>query len=132
MKGHLRENRGFCYGVRRAVDMAEAQGGKRSFLRYAWPIIHNAHMIEHLAGKGIGCVENFEQMPVGAAAIIRSHGEGKPVYRQLEQRGIPVIDATCPTWRRSINWCRMRRRADAARDHWHENASGGPCNCCLV
>jgi hypothetical protein len=26
----------------------------------------------------------------------------------------------------------MRRRADAARDHWHENASGGPCNCCLV
>jgi len=87
---------GFCYGVRRAVDMAEAEAGSGRFCVMLGPIIHNAHMIGHLAGKGIGCVETVEQIPEGAAAIIRSHGEGKPVYRQLEQRNIPVIDATCP------------------------------------
>jgi len=96
MKIVLAQSAGFCYGVRRAVELAEetaAKGGPCVMLGY---IIHNKDMIDHLAKQGMACVEDVEDVPAGSCVIIRSHGESKAVHEQLEHRGAKILNATCP------------------------------------
>ena len=66
---------GFCYGVKRAVELAQqaARDGKPCVM--LGPIIHNAHVVDALAEQGIGCVSSPEEVPEGAAVLIRAHGE---------------------------------------------------------
>ena len=87
---------GFCYGVKRAVELAQqaAQDGKPCVM--LGPIIHNAHVVDALAEQGIGCVNSPEEVPEGSRVIIRSHGESQAVYEQLRARGAEILDATCP------------------------------------
>ena len=96
MKLELARSAGFCYGVRRAVEMAEqaARSGCRCVM--LGPVIHNGSVIERLKAQGVALAETPEQVPEGAAVIIRSHGEGRPVHQALAARGCRVIDATCP------------------------------------
>ena len=86
---------GFCYGVKRAVELAQqaAQDGKPCVM--LGPIIHNAHVVDALAEQGVGCV-NSPEVPEGSRVIIRSHGESQAVYEQLRARGAEILDATCP------------------------------------
>ena len=95
MKVLLAKSAGFCYGVRRAVELAEqiADGGRPYVM--LGPVIHNDHVIADLERRGVGCVTDIDQVPPGCGVIIRSHGEGKAVYDQLAARGVPVADATC-------------------------------------
>ena len=91
---------GFCYGVKRAVELAQqaARDGKPCVM--LGPIIHNAHVVDALAEQGIGCVSSPEEVPEGSRVIIRSHGESQAVYEQLNARGAEILDATCPNVRR--------------------------------
>ncbi|HIY06861.1 MAG TPA: bifunctional 4-hydroxy-3-methylbut-2-enyl diphosphate reductase/30S ribosomal protein S1 [Candidatus Evtepia faecigallinarum] len=95
MKVILAKSAGFCFGVRRAVELAEkiADGGQPYVM--LGPVIHNDHVIADLERRGVGCVTDIGQVPEGCGVIIRSHGEGKAVYDQLAARGVPVADATC-------------------------------------
>ena len=96
MKIILAESAGFCYGVRRAVELAEQtakQGDPCVMLGY---IIHNKDMIDHLAEQGMGCVEDLSEIPAGCGVIIRSHGESRAVHEQLARNGARILDATCP------------------------------------
>ncbi|HPE15780.1 MAG TPA: bifunctional 4-hydroxy-3-methylbut-2-enyl diphosphate reductase/30S ribosomal protein S1, partial [Oscillospiraceae bacterium] len=92
----LAESAGFCYGVKRAVDLVEAAAAEGKKAVMLGPVIHNAILVDALGKKGIPCVSHVEDVPPGTAAIIRSHGEGADVYESLSARGIPVLDATCP------------------------------------
>ncbi len=92
----LAQTAGFCYGVRRAVELAETAAGDSASCVMLGPIIHNNHVVEHLAEQGVGCVGRPEDVPEGSRVIIRSHGEGKAVYDALEARNAQVLDATCP------------------------------------
>ncbi len=105
---YLAQTAGFCYGVRRAVELAEqaAQSGAPCVM--LGPIIHNTHVVESLAEKGIPCVERVDQVPEGVTVIIRSHGEGRSVYEALRQRNLSILDATCP------NVARIHRIAEDA------------------
>lgn len=96
MRVELARSAGFCYGVRRAVELAEqaAQSGKPCAM--LGPIIHNGSVIDYLKQQGVELVQSPDQVPPGTAVIIRSHGEGRAVHQALEERGCPVIDATCP------------------------------------
>ena len=96
MRLELARSAGFCYGVRRAVQMAEmaAEGGRPCVM--LGPIIHNRDMIAYLESIGVGLVDTPEEVPPGTAVLIRSHGEGRPVHEALARLGRPVIDATCP------------------------------------
>ena len=87
---------GFCYGVRRAVELAEGAAESGVPCVMLGPIIHNQDVIRHLAGLGVGIVEEVDQVPEGAAVIIRSHGESRSTHQRLEERGVRVLDATCP------------------------------------
>ena len=96
MRLELARSAGFCYGVRRAVQMAEmaAEGGRQCVM--LGPIIHNRDVIAYLESIGVGLVDTPEEVPPGTAVLIRSHGEGRPVHEALARLGRPVIDATCP------------------------------------
>ena len=91
----LARTAGFCFGVRRAVELAEkmAESG-RPFVMLG-PVIHNEAVIRDLESKGVACVDRVEDVPPGCGVIIRSHGEGRAVYRALEERGCEIADATC-------------------------------------
>ena len=96
----LAKTAGFCYGVKRAVELAEqtAQSGTPCVMLGS--IIHNEHVVDHLKQAGMGQVSSVDEVPEGCSVLIRSHGEAKAVYEELERRGIPVIDATCPSVKR--------------------------------
>ena len=85
---------GFCYGVKRAVDnvyKAIEDGEKIATLG---PIIHNPQVIEDLALKGVKSYDRVEDIPEGVTVVIRAHGVGEDVYKELEGR--KVIDLICP------------------------------------
>ena len=96
MRLELARSAGFCYGVRRAVQMAEMAAEEGRPCVMLGPIIHNRDVIAYLESIGVGLVDTPEEVPPGAAVLIRSHGEGRPVHQALARLGRPVIDATCP------------------------------------
>ena len=96
MKVTLAKSAGFCYGVRRAVELAERTAEEGRPCVMLGSIIHNKDVIARLAEKGLTAVERPEDVPEGSAVIIRSHGEGRAVYDQLRARGVEILDATCP------------------------------------
>ena len=95
MRVTLAKSAGFCCGVRRAVELAE-QAAAEGPVYMLGPIIHNSHVIASLKEKGAVCVESVEEVPEGATAILRSHGEARQVHEALARKGARVIDATCP------------------------------------
>ncbi|MEG1857283.1 MAG: 4-hydroxy-3-methylbut-2-enyl diphosphate reductase, partial [Pseudoflavonifractor sp.] len=92
----LAEYAGFCYGVRRAVKLAEETADARRPCVMLGHLIHNDNVIERLREQGIGSVASPEDVPTGTAVIIRSHGEPKAVYDTLTAQGTEILDATCP------------------------------------
>ena len=90
------QSAGFCFGVSRAVELVEqaARAGKRVVT--LGPIIHNRHVVEKFSSMGIRVIETPEEAAPGDTVIIRSHGVARDIYRRLEERGVEVIDATCP------------------------------------
>ena len=91
----LARSAGFCFGVRKAVELAEemAESG-RPFVMLG-PVIHNDAVIKSLEARGVSCVDTVEDVPEGSGVIIRSHGEAKAVYEALEAKDCEIADATC-------------------------------------
>ena len=87
---------GFCFGVRRAVDLAEQQAGKQGTIYAFGEIIHNMHEIRRLERCGVRTAYTLEEIPEGAAVLIRAHGVPRTVYEELERKSCRVFDATCP------------------------------------
>jgi 4-hydroxy-3-methylbut-2-enyl diphosphate reductase len=85
---------GFCVGVRRAVQMIEQELDSGP-LATLGAVVHNSHVIERLAGKGARVVHSLDEVDEGAVAIT-AHGTAKPIYQKIKQRGLRLIDATCP------------------------------------
>ena len=92
----LARSAGFCYGVRRAVELAEEKAAQGTLCVMLGPIIHNRDVVDRLAAQGIRSVERPEDVPDGYGVIIRSHGESRAVHEDFARRGVPVFDATCP------------------------------------
>lgn len=92
----LAKTAGFCYGVRRAVELAEKTVNEKTPCVMLGPIIHNAHVVADLGEKGMGCIHDPAEATPAASVLIRSHGESRSVYQDLERRGISILDATCP------------------------------------
>ena len=91
----LAKTAGFCYGVRRAVEMARqaAQDGPVYLLG---SITHNDHVIRLLEELGAVTVAAPQEVPEGARVLIRAHGEPDSTYAALAARSCTVLDATCP------------------------------------
>ena len=96
MKVVLAKSAGFCYGVRRAVELAEQTARSGSPCVMLGSIIHNQDMIDRLAEEGLVSVNSPAEVPEGCTVIIRSHGESKAVHDALKESGFTILDATCP------------------------------------
>lgn len=100
MKITIARHAGFCFGVRRAIDITfkvrQKNPGKRLFT--VGPIIHNPQVIEALTRRGIGIINDIldPKLIAGDIAIIRAHGISPQKKALLKERGVKVIDATCP------------------------------------
>ncbi|HUS87796.1 MAG TPA: bifunctional 4-hydroxy-3-methylbut-2-enyl diphosphate reductase/30S ribosomal protein S1 [Desulfosporosinus sp.] len=95
MKVKVAAKAGFCFGVKRALDMAERTVETSSAVSLG-PLIHNQQVVKRLAERGIRVVNALEEVLAEQALIIRSHGVGPSVYQGAENKGIQVVDATCP------------------------------------
>jgi 4-hydroxy-3-methylbut-2-enyl diphosphate reductase len=89
----IAESCGFCYGVRRAVQLAqEAVPGTHTL----GPIIHNPQVVDRLVQQGVCPVDRLDEVADGSTILIRSHGVGPECYKEAEAKGLTIIDATCP------------------------------------
>ena len=89
---------GFCFGVKRAVDMVyEAIKSGEKICTYG-PIIHNDQVVNELKEKGVSVQNSIEELEAlsEGTVIIRSHGVEKQIYDIIQEKGLKLIDATCP------------------------------------
>jgi len=89
---------GFCFGVKRAINIAEnalkeSKGRDRIYSRGA--IIHNPQVVEELFKKGLRVISGLEKIKSGTV-IISSHGAPLEAMEDIKRKGIKLIDATCP------------------------------------
>ena len=92
----LAESAGFCYGVQRAVDLAQKTADECGACWMLGDLIHNTHVVEDLARRGIRKMTDSDSLGTEDTVIIRSHGELKSVMDALESRGVHCVNATCP------------------------------------
>lgn len=91
----LARNSGFCFGVKRAIKLAEETASSFKKAVTLGPIIHNPQMVENLKNKGVIVIEKIDEIK-DEAVIIRSHGIPKETLELLKTKELPIIDATCP------------------------------------
>ena len=96
MKITIAKTAGFCFGVRNALKIAEQTAERKGKIYTYGSLIHNRDVIRRLEERQIYAVEDPEALPEGAAVVIRAHGAPRSVYEELSQRGIEIVDATCP------------------------------------
>ena len=97
MKVFLGIPRGFCAGVVRAIDVVELALEKYSHPVYVkHQIVHNPYVVKSLEDKGARTVEDVEEIPEGSTVVFSAHGSPPEDFQKAEQRGLNVIDATCP------------------------------------
>lgn len=95
MEIKLANNCGFCFGVKRAVSIADEAADQSGKSYTLGPIIHNPQVVGRLSAKGVDSVDEIKDIPEGTV-IIRSHGVGPNIYEEAEAKGLHIIDATCP------------------------------------
>ena len=86
---------GFCFGVKRATQMAFEASEHYEHICSLGPIIHSPQVVEKLAEKGVAVIKEVENIS-GGAVIVRSHGVTADEMRQIQERKLTVVDATCP------------------------------------
>jgi 4-hydroxy-3-methylbut-2-enyl diphosphate reductase len=86
---------GVCYGVERALKLANETAALGGPVASLGPLIHNPQAVAALEEKGIGVASALDEVPTGSL-IVRTHGVDPAVIADAESRGLTVVDATCP------------------------------------
>ncbi len=96
MEIKVADSSGFCFGVKRAIDLAEQIAEINKEVYTFGPIIHNPQEVERLERKNIKVIEDFSKIEKGVL-VLRTHGIPLDVYNKLsEKKNIKLIDAACP------------------------------------
>ncbi|GAA0091029.1 4-hydroxy-3-methylbut-2-enyl diphosphate reductase [Paraclostridium bifermentans] len=97
MEVKIAKNAGFCFGVKRAMKMAWDELQKSEDGIYALgPLIHNKQAVLKYEENGLKTIDEVSEVPTSKSMIIRSHGVGEIVYTESKEKGLNVIDTTCP------------------------------------
>lgn len=97
MEIKLATPRGFCAGVDRAIEIVEQaikQLGAPIYVRHE--IVHNDFVVKNLRNQGAIFVDELTEVPPGATVIFSAHGVSQAIKNEARERGVKVIDATCP------------------------------------
>ncbi len=100
----LAQDMGFCWGVRRAIDIMEKAAQDKGEIISVGPIVHNPQVVDDLQRKGIrtDSLPEDDSLPVA----ITAHGVGPDVLDKVKATGAEIIDGTCPIVTRSQRWAR--------------------------
>ncbi len=91
------DNAGFCFGVKRAIKMAnETLDQASGAVQALGPLIHNPQVVAAFQRRGLQVAGSLEELATGATIVIRSHGVGPEVKKGAEEKGLRVVDTTCP------------------------------------
>ena len=94
---HLAATQGFCAGVASAIEVVD-----RALEKYGTPlyvrhhIVHNTTVIKDFEDKGVVFIEELDEVPSNSHVIFSAHGTAPKEYAKAKERGVVVIDATCP------------------------------------
>ena len=115
MKVIVAESAGFCYGVKRAVELAEQAAVAGSPCQMLGPIIHNEHVVRNLAQAGIPCAAEPEEILRAALRLsVPTAKAGRSISawarrREYSRRHLPLM------WRAFTSWWRMQGPGDGCR-----------------
>ena len=92
------DSSGFCFGVTTAISKAEEELALSPSLCCLGDIVHNGSECERLRELGLQTIDHagLAQLPRGTKVLLRAHGEPPATYELAHERGIQIIDATCP------------------------------------
>ena len=118
MKISIDEHSGFCFGVTRAIKAAESEL-QNGALCCLGDIVHNGQEVARLESMGLVTIDNddLRSMPAHSRVLLRAHGEPPSTYWIAQQRGIEIIDATCPVVKKlqdRIRACYEQHKNDEA------------------
>lgn len=91
----LAKSAGFCFGVRRATQMAFEAAAAHEHICSLGPVIHSPQVVRGLAEQGVKVVDQVEDIPPGSV-IIRSHGVTAEEMQKIQEKNLTIVDATCP------------------------------------
>ena len=105
MEVRLASERGFCFGVEDAIELAEAAVEQHGAGRVValGPVIHNKEVVGKLERAGLNQSGDLDTIDTDKVVLIRSHGASPETMERIEQRGLDVIDATCVLVKRAQN-----------------------------
>ena len=95
MEIKLSQAMGFCFGVKRAIEMTQDALAKNERVYSLGPLIHNPQVMDRLSKEGLIVINDVKEADVGVF-IIRSHGLAPSVIREAEEKGLKIINAACP------------------------------------
>jgi len=114
MKIYVVKQAGFCFGVKRAIKLAfDAVQTKDEKVYTLGPLIHNPQVVDDLQKKGVHVIKDIKKIRKGTL-IIRSHGVHPRILKQLKDRPVEVVDATCPFVRKA------QRKAKLLKDQGYQ------------
>ena len=96
MEIFIAEDAGFCFGVKRAIDMTEEELNRVNNNVFSYgDLIHNPQEVHRLREKGLTSIDDYNKVDSGSI-IIRSHGVKKNIIDDIETKGIKLVNCTCP------------------------------------
>ncbi|MCI9077515.1 MAG: 4-hydroxy-3-methylbut-2-enyl diphosphate reductase [Lachnospiraceae bacterium] len=98
MQVTVAKSAGFCFGVKRAVDMAYTEAANGGRVYTLGPLIHNEQVVSDMERRGVNVVEDIDSIEEGedVTIVIRSHGISKETAMKLKEKNVNIVDATCP------------------------------------
>ncbi len=87
---------GFCFGVKRAINLTKQALDERGDVFILGDLVHNKRVTDELEGRGLRKAEDYGQESAGTTMVIRAHGLPKIKIQEARDRGLEVVDATCP------------------------------------
>ena len=97
MKIILSKKMGFCFGVKKSVDLAKnALKEKKDNLYMLGSIINNPQVIKYFTKEGVKLVDNLDEIPEESTVITRAHGISPKMLKKAYQKKLSVVDTTCP------------------------------------
>ena len=96
---------GFCFGVKRAIDILEKVARERGGVETLGAVVHNRQVLQKLAKIGVGVAKNVDEIQ-GDTVVTSSHGISPQLEEELRARHIDIISTTCPFVHRAQVWAR--------------------------
>jgi 4-hydroxy-3-methylbut-2-enyl diphosphate reductase len=96
VKISISRHSGFCFGVKRAIQIAKETAIAHKNVYIKGDLVHNEEVCNEMKAKGIQKVSSLNKIPNSAILIIKAHGEPLKTYKDAQRKNLKVIDATCP------------------------------------